>query len=301
MRRIGLLFGFSESDREAKSYDAAFRQKLAELGWSEGRNVRFDHRWAAGDIDRIRTHAAELVALSPDAILATNTTTSLALRQQSSSIPIVFAVAADPVGSGLVATLARPGGNITGFENYPKDIGGKWLDLLRQVVPGLARVAVMQDAVNPATELLVRAVEVVSLSVGMQVTPFGVRDAADIERFVAAFAQEPKSGLIVLPGFVTQGNRETIVALAARHSLPVLYPYRSFITAGGLMSYGTELVELYRQAATYVARLLKGEKVADLPVQAPTKLELVVNLKAAKALGLTINESFLLTADEVIE
>ena len=300
MRRIGMLLAFSESDLEGQSRVAALQRGLQELGWMDGRNVRIDYRWAVGDADRIR-YAAELVAIAPDVILATTGATVGALQQASRSVPIVFVTVIDPVGGGWVASLARPGGNATGFATYEFSMGGKWLELLKEIAPRVTRVAVIRDPSVPAGSGLFAAIQTVAPSFGVELTSVGVRDASEIERGIAAFAREPNGGLIVpVPSSVVL-HRELLITLAARHRLPAIYAARFFVTSGGLISYAPETIDSYRRAAGYVDRILKGEKPADLPVQAPTKYEMAINLKTAKALGLDVPPTLLARADEVIE
>jgi len=298
MRRIGILLPAAADDRH---FVGAFLQALGLLGWSVGRNLRIDIRWAGANADEIRRHAAELVALAPDVILAQGNTAVRLLLQASRTVPIVFPIAGDPVGAGLVDSLARPGGNATGFMNFEFSLSGKWLELLKQIVPGVTRVAVLRDPALGSGTSQFAAIQAVAPSLRVEVNPVGVRDATEIERALAAFAHAPDGGLIVTGGGSQQLHRDLIVALAARHKLPAVYFERYFVAAGGLISYGPDLDEQFRGAASYVDRILKGEKPADLPVQAPTKYELVINLKTAKALGLTIPPSVLARADEVIE
>ena len=301
VRRIGVLMGADEGDPEAQRYIKAFLLRLQELGWVHGRNVQIDYRWGGADSDRIRTYAGELVGLKPDVILAQTSLVMPPLQRETRTIPIVFMQINDPVESGMVASMAHPGGNITGFTSFELTVGGKWLEMLKEIAPSVTRVAVILNPVQSPQVAILRAIEAVAPSVGVPVTVAGVQDAAGIERAVSAFARESNGGLIVLPNPVTIGNRKLIIALAARHRLPAVYAYRYFVTDGGLMSYGVDLADLYRRAAGYVDRILKGEKPADLPVQAPTKYELVINLKTAKALGLAVPPSVLTRADEVIE
>jgi putative tryptophan/tyrosine transport system substrate-binding protein len=288
-------------DRQGQARLAAFVQGLRELGWTEGHNVRIDIRWAVANANDARKYAAELVALTPDAILVSGGSLVGTVLQATRTVPIVFTQTPDPVGAGFVDTLARPGGNATGFTNFEYGMGAKWLELLKQIAPGVTRVAVMRDAVTPQGIGQFAAVQSVAPSLGLEVSPLNVRDAGEIERAVAAFARGPNGGLIVTGSGFAIVNRNLVVTLAARHKLPAVYPLRLFVTAGGLISYGADGTEPHRRAAGYVDRILKGEKPADLPVQAPTKYELAVNLKAAKALGLTIPSSLLATANEVIE
>jgi len=300
MRRIGVLIGSATDadDTDVRARLAAFEQGLQQLGWIDGRNVRIEYRRGAGDADRIHRFAAELVALAPDVILASGTSTAGVLQRATRTVPIVLVNVADPVGAGFVESLARPGGNITGFLNYEYGLASKWLELLKQIAPGVTRVAVMRD---PGISAGTGQFGAIAPSFGVELTPVNVRDAGEIERAVAAFARSSNGGLIVTGSALTTFHRDLIVSLAARHRLPAVYPRRLFVTSGGLISYGADLVEPHRRAAGYVDRILRGDKPADLPVQAPTKYELVINLKTAKALGLDIPASVLARADEVIE
>ena len=300
MRRIGVLSGLAD-DTEGRFRVSTFQQGLRELGWTEGHNIRIDLRWAAGDVDRMRTFAAELVAAKPDAILAIATAALVPLRQATSSIPIVFVNVGDPAESGIVESLARPGGNITGITTFVSSIGGKWLELLKEVAPRVVRVLVILNRDNPTVHGVLRIIEASAPSLGIMVTQAGVRSTDEIERAIENFARQPDAALLVLPDPATVVNRERIVALAAQHRIPAVYPFRYFVDSGGLMSYGTISTDQYRQAASYVDRILKGANPGELPVQQPAKFELVINLRTAKALGITIPESFLLRADEVIE
>jgi putative ABC transport system substrate-binding protein len=301
VRRVGVLIAFDESDPEAQRYIKAFLQGLQELGWAHGRNVEIEYRWGAANLDRIRTYAAELVRLKPDVILAQTALVVAPLQRETSTVPIVFMQIVDPVESGFVASLARPGGNLTGFTPFEFSTATKWLELLKEIAPGVTRVATILNPVQSPQVKMLRAIETVAPSVGVLLTAAGVCDAAEIEPAIIAFAREPNGGLIVMPNPVTIGHRELIIALAARHRLPVVYAYRYFVADGGLISYGPHFVDQYRQAAGYVDRILKGEKPADLPVQAPTKYELAINLRTAKALGLEVPPMLLALADEVIE
>ncbi len=302
MRRIGVLTGVPQTDSDALARDAAFRQELQRLGWTEGRNMRFDYRWGSGG-NRVlrRRYAAELVALAPDVILVAGSASTEALQQASQTVPLVFVGLADPVGAGFVDSLSRPGGNTTGFTSFEYGLSVKWLELLKETAPRVTRVAVLREPNNPTGIGLWAAMQGVAPSLGVELRPIGVRDATEIERGVAAFAREPSGGLIVTIGGLTIIHRDLISTLAARHRLPVVYPYRYFVTGGGLMSYGPDLIEQYRRAADYVDRILKGTKPADLPVEAPTKYQLVINHKAAKAIGLDVPAQLLARADEVIE
>ena len=301
LRRIGFVTVNDESDPEAQLMVAAFRKGLEEFGWTDGRNIRIDYRFGGGDATLMPKLAKELVELRPDMIVAATTTAATAVRQLTLSIPIVFVQVPDPVAAGFVTNLARPDGNITGFTNFEFSIGGRWLQVIKECAPGVSRVAVVFDPANPAWAAYMRTIETAAPSFNVHLTPAGVRNAAEIETNFTAFAREPNGALVVLPSPVNTQQRETIIAMAARHRLPAVYPYRYFVTNGGLMCYGVDLPDLYKQAASYVDRLLKGAKPADLPVQLPTKFEFIINLKTAKALGLTVPSSLLATANEVIE
>jgi putative tryptophan/tyrosine transport system substrate-binding protein len=304
MRRIGVLMSATQDDPYQLTYLSAFMQGLQERNWTIGRNVRIDYRWGAGDTDLFRKHAVELVALGPDFILATAGSIVGALQQASRTVPIVFVTTIDPVGGGWIESLARPGTNATGFSAYEFSIGGKWLGLLREVAPGVKRVAVIRDPSVPAGSGGFAAIQTAASSTGVELTPIGVRAGSEIERGIMAFATGtgPDGGLITVgPGSSVRPHRELIIALAAGYRLPAVYPSHDFAAAGGLMSYGADFITQYRQAAGYVDRILKGEKPADLPVQAPTKYDLVINLKTAKALGLEVPPTLLATADDVIE
>lgn len=300
VRRIGLLMSAAD-DGHGRARLRAFLEGLHQQGWAEGRNVRIDVRWTAGDPELTRRFAGELAALAPDAVLATGAATLAPMLGATRTVPIVFVHVPDPVGAGFVESMARPGGNSTGFLLFEFGISAKWLELLKQAVPGLRRAAVLRDPAISAGIGQWSAIQTVAPSLGVEVSPVNVRDAEEITRAVSAFARTPKSGLIVTGSALTAYHRELIVALAARHKIPAVYFDRQFVAVGGLMSYGADLLDQYRRAAGYVDRILRGEKAADLPVQAPTKYELVVNLNAAKALGLTIPESLLAAANEVIE
>jgi putative tryptophan/tyrosine transport system substrate-binding protein len=301
MRRVGILLPAASDSVEFQARVAAFHQGLALLGWTIGRNVRIDTRWATPYIAEIRKHAAELAALAPDVILAHGISTVAPLLQATRTVPIVFPVAGDPVGSGLVDSLARPGGNVTGFMNFEYSLGGKWLELLKQIAPSVSRVAVLRDTTQGSGTSLFAAIQTAATALRVEVNPVNMRDASEIERAITAFGRSPDSGLIVTPSAPSFVHRDLIIALAARHKLPAAYYERFFVLAGGLISYGADEVDQYRQAASYVDRILKGEKPADLPVQAPTKYELAINLKTAKALGLEVPPMLLARADEVIE
>jgi putative ABC transport system substrate-binding protein len=300
-RRIGALLNLAADDPEGQARLAAFLQGLQEAGWSVGRNLRVDIRWGSSDIDRIRKFAAEMVALAPDVILASGGVTVGPLLQMTRTVPIVFTVVPDPVAGGFVASLARPGSNATGFTSGEFGTSAKWLEVLKDIAPRVARAAVLYDAGNPAAIPQFAAIQAVASSFGVELTPVGLRGAADIERDLTAFAQVPNSGLIVTRTAEAIAHRELVIALAARHKLPAVYPLRFFVSSGGLVSYGPDIVDQHRRAAGYIDRILKGEKPADLPVQAPTKYELVINLKTAKALGLDVPPMLLARADEVIE
>jgi putative tryptophan/tyrosine transport system substrate-binding protein len=300
IRRIGVLMQTKADEPESQARVAAFLQGLQEAGWSVGRNVRIDYRWAGGDRARLRKYAAELVALGPDVVLAGVGATAQEVQLASRTVPIVFAQA-NPVGVGIVESLARPGTNATGFTQFEYSISGKWLELLREVAPGVTRAAVVRDPRGDAGIGQWAVIQAAAAAFGMEVRPVGLRDAAEVERRITAFARDANGGLIVTVGTLATIHRELIVTLAARHRLPAVYPYRFFVAAGGLISYGPDLIDPYRRAAGYVDRILKGEKPSDLPVQAPTKYELAINLKTAKALGLTVPPTLLARADEVIE
>jgi putative ABC transport system substrate-binding protein len=300
VRRIGVLMYLAARDAEAQARLAAFVQALRQLGWSEGRNLRIDTRWATAD--DVRRHAAELVALAPDVLLAgTGTPTVPPLLEATRTVPIVFVTVIDPVGSGFVANLAQPGGNATGFTIYEYSMSGKWLELLKEIAPRVTRAAVLRDPAVASGTGQFGAVQIVAPSLGVELTPVDVRDAGEIERAVTAFARRENGGLIVTGSALAIVHRELIITLAARYKLPAVFPVRFYVAGGGLISYGPDLVDQYRRAAGYVDRILKGEKPADLPVQAPTKYELVINLKTAKALGLDLPATVLARADEVIE
>jgi len=301
VRRIGVLMPVSEDDPVSRERMAAFLQGLQQLGWSDGRNVRIDYRWGANDADRIRRYAAELVALAPDVILTGGTQSVAALQQATRTVPIVFGSVIDPVGAGYVESLARPGGNITGFTLFEYGISPKWLELLKQIAPQVTRAAVLRDPTTASGNGQLGAIQGVAPSFGIELRPIDVRDAGDIERSVAAFARTSNGGLIVTSSALAFSHHDLIVELAARYRLPAVYPARFFVSSGGLISYGPDRVEQYHGAAGYVDRILKGEKPADLPVQAPTKYELVINLKTAKTLGLNVPLGLQQRADELIE
>jgi ABC-type uncharacterized transport system substrate-binding protein len=301
MRRIGMLLTAASDDPEFQARVGAFLQALVLLGWTIGRNVRVDTRWAGANVDDIRRHATELAALAPDVILAHSASAVRALLQVSRTVPIVFPVVADPVAAGFVDSLARPGGNATGFMNFEYSISGKWLELLKQIAPGVTRAAVLRDATQGSGTSQFAVIQAVAPSLRVEVNLVNMRDAGEIESAVEAFARGPNGRLIVTAGGATNLHRDLIITLAARHKLPAVYPERNHVAAGGLISYGPNVIDQYRQAATYVDRILKGAKPADLPVQAPVKYETVLNLKTAKAFGLDVPAQVLVRADEVID
>ena len=301
MRVIGILLGIAKDDPDYQPWISAFRQALQELGWIEGRNVRMDIRWATADPGEIRKQAAELAASAPDVILAPGTTTVGPLMQATRTVPIVFPIIADPVAGGFVDSLARPGHNATGFMLFEYSISGKWLELLKQIAPGVTRVAVLGDPNTPTGPAQFGVIQAVAPMLRVEVSAFNKRDADEIERAITAFAQSPNGGLILTAGGPAFVHRDLIITLAARYKLPAIYFERVFVAAGGLLCYGPDRIDMYRRAAGYVGRILKGEKPADLPVQAPTKYQLVINLKTAKALGLDVPMHLQQLADEVIE
>jgi putative ABC transport system substrate-binding protein len=301
VRRIGILLPAAADDAVFQARVGAFQQALALLGWMIGRNVRIDIRWATTNAAEIRRHATELAALAPDVILATGDSTMPPLLEATRTVPIVFPVVSDPVGAGYVDSLARPGGNATGFMTNEYSVGGKWLELLKEIAPNVTRVVVLRDPAIPAQTAQFGAIQAAAPSLRVEVIPVNLRDAGDIEQPVGTFARSPNGGLIATAGGAAVRHRDLIVTLAARYRLPAVYWERLFVAAGGLISYGADFMEQYRRAAGYVDRILKGEKPADLPVQAPTKYETVISLKTAKALGLSVPQSLLSRADEVIE
>jgi putative tryptophan/tyrosine transport system substrate-binding protein len=301
VRRIGVLMNRAANDSEGQARLAAFQQSLQQLGWNDGHNVRIDTCWGADDVDRERRCAAELVALTPDLILAAGTLSAAASLRETRMIPIVFSNVSDPVGAGLVDNLSRPSGNITGFMLFEFSFGGKWLELLKQIAPNVTRAAVFRDPTGVSNMPLFAAIQAMAPSLGVEVNAFSMRDAKEIESAITAFARSPNGGLIFAPNASVSVYRDLIITLAARHKLPAIYPYDYMVIGGGLMSYAPDIVDQYRRAAGYVDRILKGEKPADLPVQAPTKFELMINLKTVKALGLTVPTSLLASADKVIE
>ena len=301
IRRIGVLVNTAANNSVGQARIGAFQKRLHQLGWIEGHNVRIEYRWTGGNADDASKYAAELVALTPDVILASATSTVVALQRATRTVPIVFTIVADPVGAGFVDSLARPGGNVTGFMTFEFGIGGKWLALLKEVAPGTTRAAVLRDPTISSGLGLFGAIQTAAPSFAVEVNAVNMRDAGEIERAVAAFARAPNGGLIATAGAAAEVHRDLVISLAAHHKLPAVYYARSFVAAGGLASYGPDFDDQHQRAAEYVDRILKGEKPADLPVQAPTKYELIVNLKTAKALGLEIPPMLLVRADEVIE
>ena len=300
VRRVGALISLAEGDPEARAWTSSLTRRLGELGWAAGRNIHIDVRWDAGDANQAQMHAAEMVALAPEVILADGTRAVAALQRAGPTIPVVFVQVPDPVGAGVLPSLSRPGGNLTGFTHYEYSTAGKWLELLKNIAPHLERVLVLMRESVQAT-LALSAVSAVAQSVGVQITNSNVGNAVEIERAVDAVSQQAKTGLLALPTAVNSTHRDLIVGLAARHRMPASYPYRHFATSGGLLSYSIDSVHQFRQAAEYIDRILRGAKTADLPVQQPNKFELVINLKTAKALGLEVPPALLARADEVIE
>ena len=301
VRRIGVLTVVAESDPEAKTWMTALELRLQQLGWGQGRNVRIDYRWAGGSEQRLQAYAAELVGAAPDVLFCAGTPSLMALSRETRSLPIVFVQVPDPVKLGFAKSLARPGGNITGFTTYEYSMGGKWIELLKDTAPRTIRVAVIADPANPSHPEYVQALEASASSLNVHVTIASLRGAAAIEAAIDEFARQPNGALVVLPCAPAILYRDLIISLAARHRLPAVYPYRFFASSGGFMSYGIDLADTYRRAASYIDLILKGAKPGELPVQLSAKFELVVNLKTGKALGLTIPEPFLQLADEVIE
>jgi ABC-type uncharacterized transport system substrate-binding protein len=301
MRRIAVLMGYPEGDVEGQASAAAFVLRLQELGWTEGRNIQIETRWAGADPKKASTFAKELVEMTPDVIVPSTNLVTAILQQETSSIPIVFVLVGDPVGSGFVATMARPGGNLTGFSVFEPAIGGKWLEIFKEIAPNVSRVAFILHPETPVNVGFLRAAEAAAPPLGIKIAPLGVHTVAEIERGITEFAREPNGGLVVAPHAVTVGNRDVIIGLAARYRLPAIYGPRHYATSGGLISYGPNPIDPFRQGASYVDRILKGARPADLPAQFPTKYELVINLKTAKALGLTVPPSLLARVDEVIE
>jgi putative ABC transport system substrate-binding protein len=301
MRRIGVLTPLAEDDPEGIARNAAFLQALAQLGWSDSRNLRIDYRRTLGDAERTSRYAAELVALAPDVIVVYASPALASLQQATRTVPIVFVNLADPVVAGFIESLARPGGNVTGFTTFEYGIGAKWLELLKEIAPNVKRAAVLLESAMAAGPGQFGAIQTLAPGLGVEVSPIGMRDAPEIERATMAFARARDGGLIVTASAVAVVHRKLITTLAAQHKLPAVYPQRIFVSDGGLISYGPDFVDQHRLAAGYVDRILKGEKPSDLPVQAPTKYETVINLKTAKALGLQISDNLLALADEVIE
>jgi putative ABC transport system substrate-binding protein len=302
VRRIGLIMSVPESDREGQARVVAFREGLQHLGWTEGRNIQIDTRWATPDVESVQRFAKELVALKPDLIFSQNTLTTASVLQQTRTIPIIFANVPDPIGSGFVASLPRPGGNVTGFIDFEPTMAGKWLELLKEIAPRVSRVAY---SFNPATatyaEYYLGPFKAAAMVFGVAAIEAPVHDASELESVIAAQAREPNGGLIVMSDAFMQAHRVEITSLAARYRLPTVYPWRYYTDLGGLLSYGNNLIDQYRRAATYAHRILRGEKPGELPVQAPVKFEMTINLKTAKALGLTVPDKLLVAADEVIE
>ncbi len=302
LRRISVLMGYAERDLEAKAWISAFMEGLKELGWMDGSNVRIDHRWATGDVAQMRSYAAELVGLKPDVILAGSTPALAAVRQETRSVPIVFVNVADPIGQGFILSLAHPESNITGFTSLEFSMGGKWIQALKEISPSLSRIAVIFDPETaPYSSQFLRSIETAAASFAVTSIPTPVHSPSDIDRAIDAFAHEPNGAIVVVPSAFATIHRDLIIAQVARYKLPAVYGFSYYATSGGLISYGIDVRDMYRRAASYIDRILRGAKPGELPVQAPNKFELVINLKAAKALGLTIPESFLLRADEVIE
>jgi ABC-type uncharacterized transport system substrate-binding protein len=301
LRRVALLMGFSPGDGEGKASASAFQRRLEELGWHDGRNIQIDTRWAGGDPDKARTLARELIAMAPDVIVPNTNTVTAVLQRETTTIPIVFVFVGDPVGSGFIASLANPGGNLTGFALFESAIGGKWLQILTEIAPHIKQVAFLLHPEIPANVKMLNAAEAAAPALGIKLSPFGVHTALEIDRAITSFATTPDGGLVVAPNALILENRDSIISLAGHHDLPAIYGFRSFAKSGGLVSYGTSPIDQFRQGASYVDLILKGAKAADLPVQFPTKYELVVNHRTARALGLTVSEAFLQRADEVIE
>jgi putative ABC transport system substrate-binding protein len=301
MRRICVLISLAADDPQSEARVAALLRGLQPFGWEDGRNLRIDYRWGAGDASRMRSYAAELIALAPDVVVAGGSEATAAFQQATRNVPIVFVNVVDPVGAGFVDSLSRPSGNATGFMLFEYGLSPKWLELLKEVAPGVTRVAVIRDAAIASGIGQLGAIRAVSSSFGMEVSPIGVGDAVEMERAVSAFARGPSAGMIVTGSPSTSFHRDLIISLAVRHRLPAVYPLRFFAERGGLVSYGANVVDQHRLAAVYVDRILKGEKPADLPVQAPTRYELVINMKTARALGLEVPPTLLARADEVIE
>ncbi len=303
MRRIGVLVGFAENDSEAQACVAAFRETLQKLGWAADRNIQISERWASGDVDKMRSYAAELVRLNPNVIIGVSVSAAVALLHETRTIPIVFTRVSNPIGLGLVETLSHPNGNATGFTNFEASMGGKWLELLKEIAPGVKRVAIIfnPDTAARGGSFYLGSFEATATSLSVTPVQAPAHNAGEIESALNALASQPNGGVVVMPDAFTQVHSELIITLTARYRLPAVYPFRFFATSGGLISYGGNPMEQFPRAAAYVDRILKGEKPADLPVQQPTRFQLVINLKTAKAIGLAIPESFLLRADELIE
>jgi len=301
MRRIGILMGYAESDPVAQARVAELRRGLQELGWTEGRNVRFEYRWPGVDPPRIRVHAVEIVELAPDVIISSPAQVTLELNRVTNTLPILFVNVPDPVELGLVASIAHPGGNMTGFANFEHALAGKWLDILKELTPSATRIGVFYSRENPAWRGRLQTIEQTAPSLGVQLAVIGVSEASEIEDAFNSFAQEKIGALIVLPSIFVTTHRSSIVALAARYRFPTIYPFRFFVVDGGLLAYGVDVNDQFWRVAVYADRILKGAKPADLPVQGPTKFELVINVKTAKALGVTVPDTLLALADEVIE
>lgn len=300
-RRVGVFVYFTQEDTILNSYIAAFEKQLEALGWSIGRNVQIDYRWSGGNPDLIRKYAMELVALKPTVILVAGGSHVGPLQQAARTVPIVFVEVADAIGGGFVESLSHPGGNATGFTNYQYDFSGKWLELLKQIAPRTTRAAFLRDATNPSGAGQFGVIQALAQSLGVDVRPINSRDAAEVERSIAEFASKPNGGLIIAPNSFALVHRGLIIALAERHKLPAIYPFRYFVSDGGLISYGPDSIDQYRRAAGYVDRILKGEKPADLPVEQSSKIALAINVKTAHALGLEVPPTILASADEVIE
>jgi putative tryptophan/tyrosine transport system substrate-binding protein len=301
LRRVALLMGFPEGDAEGRACASALQRRLEELGWQDGRNIKIETRWAGGDPGKARTFAKELVAMAPDVIVPNSNMVTTVLRHETRTIPIVFVFVGDPVGSGFVASLAKPGANLTGFALFEPAIGGKWLQVLAEIAPDIKHVAFLLHRETPANVNMLNAAEAAAPALGVKLSPFGIQTPLEIERAITEFASTSNGGLVVAPNAHALENRDTIIGLAPHYRLPAVYGFRSFATSGGLVSYGTSPIDQFRQGASYVDLILKGAKAADLPVQFPTKYELVVNHKTARALGLKVSEAFLQRADEVIE
>jgi ABC-type uncharacterized transport system substrate-binding protein len=301
MRRIGVLMAVADGDPDGQARLKMFRDALGRMGWLEGRNIQFLYRWSAGDADRRRAYADELISEAPDVLLADSAPVTAALRARTKTIPIVFGSGGDPIAAGLVTNLARPGENVTGFSLTEPSLGGKWLDLLKELAPRASRVAILYSPENPVRLDYARAIEQVNAKLKLELTAFEANDELQIEKDLSAFARVPDSALLVLPGPSTSVRRPTIIATATQARVPAIYPFRSFVNSGGLASYGPDFNDTFRRAASYVDRILRGEQVGELPVQQPTKFELVISLKAARAIGLDIPPTLLARADEVIE